>query len=300
MLPDYFYIIHYSISIVASTIGSIFALCMIIIVCVNRKCRTIATFLTCDTALAVILFSTLNILSAIFSLRAASSDHQPACAFRAYCYTVLSAVICYSYAIQAISRLFFTVLYSYQYLLSWRFHWLMIAIRWCICLSILIIPFFVEHGYGLEVESRLCIPSSQFLFTSIYSVFTVFFIPFNFTVVAYSIIFYHVRQSTRRVVGFALNAGRVTGNRTILNVRREIKLMKNMVILLTILFWGGTPYLVLVLWHAVQKRSLPEALYLSGMNCVPICIALNMVALFFMNNEVSKHARQYLRKLWPH
>lgn len=300
MLPDYFYIIHYSISIGASTIGSIFALCMIIIVCVNRKCRTIATFLTCDTALAVILFSTLNILSMIFALRPDSSDHQPACALRAYCYVALSAVICYSYAIQALSRLFFTVLYRYRYLLSWRFHWLMIAIRWCVCLSILIIPFFVDHGYGLEVQSRLCIPSSQLLFTAVYSVFTAFVIPLNVVGWAYSIIIYHVRQSTRRVIGFVSDAGRATGNRTTLNVRREMKLMKNIFILLTILFCGGTPYLMLVLWHAVQKQALPEALYLSGMNCVPICIALNMVASFFMSNEVRKHAEQYLRKLWPH
>jgi hypothetical protein len=299
MLPNLFYTINFSVSIIASIIALIFAFLILLIVIINRHCRTIANLLTCNTSIATILYYLLNITSVTFSLRDDWAYHQPACTFRAYCYTTLCAAICYSYSIQAISRLFFTVFFKHKCLQTWYIHWMMIITSWLISILMPIIPFFFEHGYGLEVEAHLCVPSTKIFFTSIFYVIIAFVIPLNIVTIIYTIIFYYVRQSTRRVIGFISNTTTmtITTNNTILNVRREMKLMKNMSILISLLICGGTPYLILVLWHVILTQSPPESFHLLSTNFIPIFIALKMIALFCMCRKVKHSALQYLRKL---
>ena len=79
MLPDLFYTINFSLSIIASIIAL--------------------------TSIATILYYSLNLTSVIYGLHDNWAYHQSACAFHAYCYTTLCAAICYSYSIQAVSRL---------------------------------------------------------------------------------------------------------------------------------------------------------------------------------------------------
>ena len=278
----------------------IFAFLILIIVILDRNCRTITNLLTCNSSVATILYYILNLISVIYGLRDDWAYHQPACAFRAYCYTTLCAAICYSYSIQAVSRLYFTVLFKYKYLQSWYIHWTMIIISWLISILIPIIPFFFEHGYRLEEESHICVATTKIFFTAIFSVIIAFIIPLNIITIVYSIIFFYVRKSTRRVIGFISNTAimTITTTSSILNVRREMKLAKRMFIILTLLICGGTPYLILILWHAILiQHPPPESFYLLSTNLIPIFISLKMIALFFMCRQVKHSVLQYLRKL---
>ena len=140
--------------------------------------------------------------------------------------------------------------------------------------------------------------TTKVFFTSIYSVIIAFIIPLNIVTIIYGIIFYHARQSTCRVIGFISNMTTITitTDTSILNVKREMKLMKNMLILLSLLICGGMPYLILVLWHVTLERPLPESFYLLSTSLILIFIALKMIDLFCVCKQAKNSALQHLRK----
>jgi hypothetical protein len=294
MLSSLFYIVNFSLLIIVSVVGIIFACLTLTIVIIDRKCHTTTNLFLCNTSVAIICIFILHLIDFAYSLPDNWVNYQPACGFRAYIASMLCAVICYSYSIQALSRLFSVVFYKYKYLQASRVHWLMIIISWLISILTSIVPFFYHNAYGLEQESRMCTNTTKIFFTSLYSVVIDFVIPLNIVTVIYGIIFHYARQSTRRVVTFISNTTKIST----LNVKREMKLMKNMSLSLGLLTCGGTPYLILVLWHATQDQPPPEAFYLLSIMSILICSSLNMIALFYMSKDVKNSAVGYLRKLY--
>ena len=293
MLSNIFYLVNFSFSMFCSSLALIFAFLTISIVVGNRDSRTISNVLVCNTAIAVMSFHIINLISIIYALIDDPSRSLFFCIFLGYCYAVFSAAICYSYSIQALSQLFFTVLYQYRILLTWKIHSLMIFFVWLISFTTMCPPIFYQ-GYRFEIESRLCIPTSKVFITSIYVVAIVFVIPLNIIFISYGTILYGVHRSTRRISAFASNKFSKFRSRPFLNVKREMKLMKNMFILLLILISGGTPYLFIILWQIIQRSPVPESMYLLAINCVPICISINMIVLFFMSDSMRKLFFQFL------
>jgi hypothetical protein len=300
MLTELFYTINNIIALVAAITALIFAFLTLVVVIINRQCRTVTNLLICDTAIATILFCTVGFISSVYSRRSDWLDYQPACAFRAYLQIMLSTSICYSYSIQAISRLFYSVYYKKKYLQTWRIHWILIIISWIISILTPIVPFFFEHGYELQTVSRVCTISAKVTITSIYIFITMFFIPLNLVIIIYGIILHFARQSARRIAAHASStiSSLTTGNVARPNMKREMKLMKNMLIRSSILACGGIPYSILVLWYAIQKETVPEPLYSFSIYTVVIFIAISMVALFFMNKQVKKRTWQHMRDFW--
>jgi hypothetical protein len=74
-----------------------------------------------------------------------------------------------------------------------------------------------------------------------------------------------------------------------------MKLARNTIILEGIFSGVGTPFLILVLWHAIQPNSPPsESFYLLSINAVSVFFSFTIVALFCMNKPVKDAARGYL------
>lgn len=297
MLSNLFYIINFSFSIVCSIVALIFSLTTILIVLIHRQHYTIPNLVTCDSAVAIVLYNINNLVSTAYGFRNDWAFYQPACVFRGYCFIISCTALCYSHLIQAISRLFFTVLYKHNNLQTWRIHRNMIIINWILAFLIPIPPIFL-NGYILEEESHLCIPTTQIFSSAMYLIFSVFLLPLISMKIIYGIIFYHARQSTRRVVDFVAktNTITITSHITLPNFKREMILMRNMLILVVILTFGGTPYVIVVFWHFIQPEHLPESLYLLIINSITFFAALMMIALFYMNREVKNATVKYLRK----
>ncbi|CAF4768029.1 unnamed protein product, partial [Rotaria sp. Silwood1] len=112
---------------------------------------------------------------------------------------------------------------------------------------------------------------------------TGYIIPVNVAILIYGIILYHVRQSSRRVV----NVASTITNRHICNVRREMKLVRNILIQLTILFCGGALCSVVVLWQVIGPEGIspPEPLYLLRINSLTVFITVMLIVLFGMNAQ---------------
>jgi len=253
----------------------------------------------CNTAAATTIYSILRLFSAAYGLQEDWFYNQPACTFRAYCYVMVCMIVTSSYALQSISRLFFAVLYKHKYLLSCRIHWFIIIINYLISMLGPIPPIFIGNGYVFEPESRLCLATTKVFYSSMLAVTIAYIIPISIVITVYGIILYHARQSTRRIVASTRNNSvqAIANNSIKPNFKREMQLMKNISILVGIHLCAGIPYLILVLWHVIQKQSPPEPFYLLALIAISICFAIKMIILFFMNKEVKNVAINYLRNL---
>lgn len=272
---------------------------MITTVVINRQCRTVANMMMCNTAAATTIYASNQILIAAYGIREDWFQNQPACVFRSYLHSVLCLVVCVSYAAQSISRLFFAIFYKHKYLLTWRIHWFMIIVNYLMAILGPIPTLFISNANVLEPESRICLCTTKVFPSSIYIVTIAFIIPISIIIIIYAVIFYHARQSTRRVEAFASNeiSNRIIKNSLKPNLKREMKLMKNIFIVVNIFGCGGSLYLILVLWHVTQKQPPPEPLYLLAIVMMTVFAAAKMIALFLLNKEVKNTAFEYLQKL---
>jgi len=300
MLSNLFYIITFSLSIVVSIVNLLFGFIIIIVVIINRQCRTVTNLLMCNTAAATSIYAVLQIFSAGYGLRDDWLHNQPLCVFRAYCYVTVCIIVSGSYALQSISRLFFAVLYKYKYLLTWRIHWFMIIANYLMAIVGPIVPVFVGDGYEFEVDSRLCMATTKVFYSSMLAVTIAYLIPLSIVTIIYGIIFHRARQSARRVVAFVpIRASNTpTSNPTAAkpNLKRELKLMTNIIILVGILICAGIPYLIMVLWHATLRQPPPEPFYLLTMVNISVFFVVKLIVLFCMSKEVKHITVEYLRK----
>jgi hypothetical protein len=230
MLSDLFFTINYGLTIGFAIVGLTLCLLTIIIVITHRECYNFTNVLTCNTCVSVALYFIFRIVDSIYGLRSDWQYHQPACIFRAYCSLAFCTALCYSYSIQAISRLFFVVFYKHKFLLTWRTHWILIIVNWLVSIIIPIRPLFYQNGFELEIESRNCIVTPKIVSISMYVVVTIFIIPLNIVTIIYGVILHYVRQSTRRVA--TVRPYVITSTAQVKppasNAKRELKLMQNL------------------------------------------------------------------------
>ena len=283
MPTDLFFNLNFTFSIVASTIGLIFSFCIVFAVVTSVPCRNPTNLLMCNTSIVVSTYFINTLIVSIYGFRDDWAEQQPLCAFRAYCFLMSCGTICYAYLIQAISRLLFTVFYKRKHLHTYRVHWYLIAANWIFGFLFAIEPFFFEGGYRYEKESRLCVFTTQRFATAIYGIIVGFVVPLSISLTIYFIIFLNVTRSSRRIAVIITD----TQRGPIFNVKRELRLIRNMVIVMGIFTGGGTPFLILVLWQGIQPLSPPpESLYLLIINAITLFVAAMMMTLFSMNKQV--------------
>lgn len=303
MLPNLFYIICFSISIIASSVCISIGVAMIAVIISHRQCRTINNMMLCNIAATTILYSILQIISAGFALQKDCLTYQPACFFRAYLYNAVCTAVCVSYTIQSISRLFFTLFYKHRRLLTWRIHWYLISITYVATFILPIPATSIQDGFGFEIESRLCTLSTTTLSSSLLGATTAYVIPITTAILIYTIILSYIRKSTRRIIAHT------AANHTLLitrytqppNLKREMKLLKNILLLVAIMACAGLPYMILIFWHAVRSHvevpPPPPSLYLLIMLTITVAFAIKVIIMFYVTKDIRRVAVEYLQKL---
>ncbi|CAF3083114.1 unnamed protein product [Rotaria sp. Silwood2] len=256
---------------------------MIVIIASHRACRTVTNLLTCNTSFMIANFLLNNLLGALYGFRTDWAENQPLCFLKAVWGTMSSAGICYSYVLQAMSRLFFAVFYKHKFLLTFRMHWYMIALNWIISILLAIEPIFINGALGFEEESRICVAKSKIFASSIYITVVVIFIPLNIAIFIYAKIFYRSYQATQQVVNMAFD----TTASHMPNAKREKKLARNMVLIIGNFAFSGIIYAILAFWHIIAPNILPpKELYLMSMHTIVSFITLKMIFFFVMNKQV--------------
>lgn len=292
MLTNTFYVVLFSLSITASIIALIFSCVTIMTIILNRQCHNVTNLLICNTSGIVIIYSICHFSTAIYGLREDWALNQPACIFRGYFFLVLAVALCYSYSIQAISRLFFVVLYKYKRLLTCSTHWIIIILSWILSILFPIEPLFFQGAYIYETESRICLLTSQKFSTAIYSIITTFMIPFLIIGTAYMKILYTIRQSTRRIQPIVLS--NQTDKTPKINRKREIKLAQNMLITLSCFTCGGVPYFILIILQSVSEYHPPDSFFLLSVISMSVFSSIVMFSVFYLNTQVRNIVKDFI------
>lgn len=231
-----------------------------------------------------------NFIVSIYGLREDWAANQPLCKVRAY-FTILSCcAICYSYAIHAVGRLLLTVFHNHRYLNTHHLHWFMITFNWFFTIPLAGIPLFFDGAFVYEKESRLCTLTSKYFLMSVFIITVGFVLPLCVSITVYGIIICYARSSTLAI--------RLISNNThsqLLNIKREMKVALNMIIILGVFGGGGTPYLILVLWQGINPHNEPpESFYLLAINAISFFVALMAFILLVSNKEIKNIILQYI------
>ncbi|CAF2865813.1 unnamed protein product [Rotaria sp. Silwood2] len=286
MPSDLFYIINYASKLVIALIGLTFSFIIIFTIVTNRQCHTVSNLLTCNTCIAATIHLILALIASIAGVGKAWAWDTPYCIARGYTFVAVIETFCYSYSMQALSRMFFAIFHKYKHLLHWRIHFIMIIFNWFIGFLVPTLPLVFIHGsFGLEVESRGCVLTSKAFSAAIFCATASFSVPLSLVIVVYGIIFYNVRQSTRRVMPFVSN-NNISSTKN--NAKRELKIVQQLVIQSGCLSCGGIFYLINILWHKLSDIPLPKPMYLIGFSFMTNMISLMTVFQFFMNRNVKE------------
>ena len=292
MLSNLFILISHTLSICASIISLVVSLLMIFIICKNQPLRTFNNLLLCNSCVAVICYSIVNIIESVLGFHDDWILNAPFCSLRGFCLNTCIALICYSKAIHTISRFFCAVLYKHRFLLTWRTHWILIIFNWILALIICIPPFFINDGYQLEIESRRCVISSKKYWLALYITIISCLLPFNIIAMVYISIAFHVHRSTRRVWAVQLNNHQI--NPKTCHIKREISIMKQMLIQTSALLPGGPLFLILIIWNATLTHPPPEILYPLGFEMMTLAVFIVTIVHFVMSKKVKESTIEYL------
>jgi hypothetical protein len=220
MLNNLFYAVNFSFSIIISIIGFLCSVMIIALIVIHKPCRTVANLLLSNTCFAVLTSYINTCIVSVYGFREDWAQNQPLCIFRAYCFMVSGITICFSYLAQAISRLFFVVFFKHKSMLTFRFHWYLIALNWIIGFLGPIPPLLAKDGYLFDSNERLCLPSERDAPMTILILVIGFVIPLNFSIIVYYKIWQRTLRSSRRIIPTVTEA--TIPNRS--HMTREMKL----------------------------------------------------------------------------
>ena len=284
-LSELFYSFNFFISIIISLIGLVFNLLIITIIINYRKCHTVNYFLIGDLCMSSIVYFILHITGCYYGIRDDWHSHQPLCVFRAYCIVVSISAMTYSFSIQAISRLFFSVFYTHSSLLNWRAHQILILVKWLMSFALGIRLVCVDNSFELIEEHRMCGIRTNKLSVAPYSIGFVYVLPKSIAIVIYAIVFHQVRLSSMRVK--SRNVTNITtACITLTFVKKNLIIIRNMLIILNILICGGAPYLILMLWDFIPNGNPPKELYFISVNSLVSATAMMAIVTFFKDKRL--------------
>lgn len=233
-------------------------------------------------------------MSTFYAIRAFSASiygfhedwarNQPICALSGYITLVACAGVCYSYLVQALSRLFFTLLLKYKYLKTYTVHWCMVIFNWIIAFLVPLPSLLTENGIIYQNEARLCLMSTELFWISMYSMVAFFALPLNLSCMVYQMIWHHAKRSTQRIG----DTQRVFHTKTvIINAKREAKLARNLIIMQAAFIFGGTPYFALIIWIKVAPHfPPPDSLHALSIHCISVSILMKILVYFSTNQQV--------------
>ena len=196
---EVFYLIIKIMFILLTLVGIIFSAIVILTIVFHWRahCRSIVNLLVCNSCLTLVFLG----LTVIFQVSHMSKYEENTifCRFRAALY--LSACMCasLSYLIQAVSRYFIMILYSYKFLVTFRTNTILILLIWVYSFILPALIFILPSAYQHESESRMCVLTTKVFYTSFPVVNLVFVVPISIIIILYFVI---LRQSTETRLRF--------------------------------------------------------------------------------------------------
>ncbi len=239
--------------------------------------------LVCNTCLDTILYIIIAIMNiSLFYFEIYMSDWW--CRIQAYLYYTTLNFVAYSYFIQALSRLFFTLFYKHRFLLNYRSHIILIICQTFISF-VLPLPSIISNHIIFRPR-KLCVIPKEYTLHVVYFLASTFGILFVLCIIIYTIIY---RQVTRSALAI-----RQVSHAT----RRDIELIRNILIMFMIYSSAGIPCIIYIVMSNVNNgKTVSSVFYMFVAIASPISTLIEKIAVIFLNTEIKKALKNVLKKL---
>lgn len=267
----YWYLIIDGFTLVSSLIGTIISIVFLLTVTISRKERySIPNLISSNTQLPILVLSGITVYSII---RVLHGDLYGVQTFNSLCiwcgyfvYTEIANIF-HSFATQSYYR-YVRVMYAAQsQYSSMKTLCIIMIIQWTIIHgTMLLLPLggFIEF----DTESQICsVALSRYWTIWLVTIF-VYIPPFKIIAFVYIRLAIFSRQSRKRTVGV-----------TFKNARRELQLIKRMLLLFSIFCVCGAPYSIFAMIALFNKNLLPVYHYriITCCNAMALAIASNII-----------------------
>ncbi|CAF1518263.1 unnamed protein product [Rotaria sordida] len=226
------------LTIVCIILSVILAMILLLIIIFDKTCHTVPMMLVANSCFAGIVFGFLIFSIRLFTLendlkRIAYKDFL--CSFRGYFgYGICSIQNC-SYLLQSIYRFVSVVYPTRLFYQSARFQLFLICLTW-IFGFLYPIAFLFTGEIVYNVDNQICQLALQLSFSIIYMASCAYIIPVSMTMFIYLKLVRYIHQMSKHVIPM---------NR-LLRAQRELKMVRRLFILVTILFILCFPYAMFI------------------------------------------------------
>jgi len=252
---------------------------LIIIWRTKPNLHTFRHLLVCNTCCASIFYCTIQTINYAFLIFLPWITSDVACRWRGYLAYISIAGVEYSFLIQAISRLFISLFSrKYKWLITFKVHYILIGVQWLIVI-ILPLPAILTDDIYFRANSLCWVPYKRLLHV-IYTYVAYYLIPSLSICVIYLFIYFRVRK---------LANGTETLVRAVQKGKRDLELLRNILILLVIYLLGGLPTLFFLF------TSL-RTIYLIGIVTITLVVTIEKICCVFLDRELRKVVQMLIMK----
>ncbi len=271
--------------IVCSTLVIIFAILFLFIIISDKTCHTVPMMLTANSCLTAFVLGCSMLSLCVFMLQNDLKQIQyqdSLCIFRAYIDYGSYALFKYSFLLQSIYR-YVTAVYPNRFFWqSAKFQGLVILFSW-IFSFVFPFAFVFTNEIIYNIDNQICQITLQLNFLTIYGALCIYIIPV-------SMINFIYFKLVRYVHG--MNKRRVAVN-ILSRAQKELKMVKRIVILITILITIGFPFAIFVFISFFT--SPPKYHFRIAFIFIDSSLVFTMLALFQLTEPLKTSIMKRIR-----
>jgi hypothetical protein len=224
--------------IVCTTLIITLAILFLFIIILDKTCHTVPMMLVANSCLSVFIVGCVTFGMSLFTLQndLKQIEYQDSfCTIRAYLGYASYCTLNYSFLLQALYRYILAV---YPTRLSWqsaRIQAIAICLTWVFGFSYCV-PFLSTGTIIYNVDNQICQNPISLSFFQIYGAFCAYIFPISLIIFIYLKLVRHVKQIAKNV----------TTSNALARARRELKMVRRTVILVTILIGICFPFTLIM------------------------------------------------------
>ena len=263
------------ISLIAILIST---LILILVWRTKPRLHTVRHLLMCNTSVTSILYCIVQSLNYVFLIFIRSETSDVGCRIRGYLSYLSICVVIYSYLIQSISRLFISVYSSsHKWLTTFQAHYLLICINWLIAI-LLPLPALVTTDIHYRSTSMCFVPLKSFIHV-VYTYVAYYTIPALSICIIYIYIYHRVKQASKRVE---------TIIRSVNNGKRDLEVLRNILVFLIIYLSGGIPSILFLL-------TTNRGIFLTSIVTMSLAVGVEKAVTLLLDRDIRQTMIKLLR-----
>lgn len=224
------------IMIICTSFVVLISFLFILLILFDKKSRSVSTMLLSNSLISELIFASVMLSMSIFTLENDIKKleyEDNLCIFRGYMSYSISSVRSHSYLLQSIYRYISVIYPSNSFYQTYHFQFILICLTWFLSL-IHPLPFILTKQIKYNVNNQVCHMSLNNSFYIFYTCFFAYLNPITIIIIIYFKLVRYVQRMTRII----------TPVNQLLRIKRELKMVRRIIILLFVLITLGLPYTI--------------------------------------------------------